>query len=99
MSRPMKAGTALRLLCLPLAFGMLIACGRQAEDQAPAKPQVKEQRTKESQEIFQVIEATKNNPSLQPGSNQAGPPIHVNPYPKSAGMAHDKHAHHDMAKH
>lgn len=95
----MKAGTALRLLCLPLTLSMLSACGRQAEAQPPAKPQPQEVRTKESQEIFDDVQATKNNPSLQPGSNQAGPAIHVTPYPKSAGMAHDEHDHHDMAKH
>jgi hypothetical protein len=99
MSRSMKAGTALRLLCLPLTLSMVTACGRQAEGQATAQPQPKEIRTKESQEIFDDVQAMKNNPSLQPGSNQAGPPIHVNPYPKSAGMAHDEHGHHDMAKH
>ena len=95
----MKAGTALRLLCLPLTLSMLAACGRQAEAQAPAKPQPQEHVTKESLEVFQLVEATKNNPSLQPGSKLAGPPIHVNPYPKSAGMAHDEHGHHDTTKH
>ena len=98
MIRSVKAGTALRLLCLPLTLS-IAACGSQPKGQAPAQPQAQEQRTKESQEIFQVVQATKNNPSLQPGSNEAGAPIHVNPYPKSAGVAHDDHAHHDMAKH
>lgn len=95
----MKAGTALRLLCLPFTLTMLAACGQQDEAKAQVQTRPHEEKTKESQEIFQVVEATKNNPSLRPGSNQAGPPIHVNPYPKSAGMAHDGHAHHDMAKH
>jgi hypothetical protein len=99
MSRSMKAGAALRLLCLPLTLNMLSACGHRADPAASAKPQAQEHRTTDSQEVFQLVEATKNNPSTQPGSNLAGPPIHVNPYPKSAGMAHDQHAHHDMAKH
>src|SRR5689334_19355585 len=98
MSRSVKAGTALRLLCLPLALSLLTACGRQATA-APTKPQVQEHKAKETLEVFQPVEATKNNPSLQPGSRLAGPPIHVNPYPKSAGMAHDEHGHHDMTKH
>jgi hypothetical protein len=99
MSTSMKAGTALPLLCLPLALSMVTACGRKAESQATAQPRPQEIRTKESQEIFDDVQAMKSNPSLQPGSSLAGPPIHVNPYPKSAGMAHDEHGHHDMAKH
>ena len=96
MSRSSKVGIALRALCLPLLVTALTACGH---DREQPKAQAQEQKTKESQEIFQVVQATKNNPSLQPGSNQAGPPIHVNPYPKSAGMKHDEHAHHDMPMH
>jgi len=91
----MKAGTAVRLLCLPLALSLLGACGHDAQ----RKPQA--QKPNEAEELFQVVEATKNNPSLQPGSNQAGPPLHFDPYPKPkpAGMTHDEHADHDMAKH
>lgn len=86
MSRFGLAGTALGLLCLPLAFSILASCGQ---------PQAKHKLT-EGEETEQLIAATKNNPSLQPGSNEAGPPINVNPYPPSAGMnaAHDPHEMH-----
>lgn len=80
------AGTVLRLLCLPFAFSLLTSCGQ---------PQPKHKLT-EGEETQELINATKNNPSLQPGSNQAGPPITVNPYPPSAGMnaPHDPHEMH-----
>ena len=91
--RLVKAGTALRLLCLPVALTLLISCNRPAPDKA--------RKLTEAEEAQQDVEAVKNNPSLQPGSNQAGAPLHFNPYPKpkAPGMAHDEHAHHDMAKH
>jgi len=92
MNFSMKAGTALRLLCLPVALILLPSCNRQAP----------ETRTKptEAEEAHQDVEAVKNNPSLQPGSNQAGAPLHFDPYPKPrpAGAGND-HDHHDMAKH
>ena len=93
MNRTSKAGTALRLLCLPIALAPLISCNHPTT----------EKRTKptEAEEFQQDVEAVKNHPSLQPGSNQAGPPLHFDPYPKPKppGMAHDGHDHHDMAKH
>ena len=88
-----KAGTALRMLCLPIALTLLASCSRQAP----------EPRTKptEAEELQQDVEAIKNHPSVEAGSNQAGPPLHFNPYPKPKppGMAHDDHSHHNMAKH
>jgi hypothetical protein len=74
-----QAGAALQLLCLPVALSLLASCERQ-------RPQV---RTKPSEleERQQLIEAMKHHPSLQPGSNEAGPAIHVDPYPHSAGMS------------
>jgi hypothetical protein len=85
----------LRLLCLPLALSLIAGCGNKAE----IKPHA--QKPNEAQEMFQVEQATKNNPSLELGSNQAGAPLHFDPYPKPKppGMTHDEHAHHDMAKH
>lgn len=92
MNFSMKAGTALRLLCLPIALALLPSCNRQ----------VPETRTKptEAEEAHQDVEAVKNNPSLQPGSNQAGAPLQFDPYPKPKppGVVDDHH-HHDMAEH
>jgi hypothetical protein len=89
----LKAGTALRLLCLPIALSLLASCNRQVTE-TPTKPT-------EAEEVQQDVDAVKNHPSLQPGSNQAGPPLHFDPYPKPKppGMTNDDHAHHDMAKH
>ncbi|HWI88968.1 MAG TPA: hypothetical protein VNS11_06995 [Sphingomicrobium sp.] len=74
------AGTAFRLLCLPFAALVLISCGRQ--------PHQINAYQKEAQELHGDIDAVKNSPSLDPASNQAGPPIHVDPYPHSAGASH-----------
>jgi hypothetical protein len=79
MSRANDAGTALRMLCLPIALSVLSSCERH-----PAQVQAKSNRV---DEIHQLLDATKRNPSLKPGSNEAGPPIHLDPYPHSAGMA------------
>jgi hypothetical protein len=86
MSRLGLAGTALRLLCLPITFALLASCAQ------PARPPHK---LSEGEENEQLIAAMKNHPSLQPGSNEAGPPITVNPYPPSAGM-NAKHGDHQM---
>jgi hypothetical protein len=93
MSVPSKAGTALRLLCLPIALALIASCG-QPTSQTKTKPT-------EAEELQQDVDAIKNHPSLQPGSNQAGAPLDFSPYPKPrpAGMAHDDHVHHDIAKH
>jgi hypothetical protein len=74
------AGTGLRLLCLPLALTVLTSCER--------RPQHVSAYDKEAQELHADIDAVKNSPSLKPGSNEAGPPIHVDPYPHTAGMSH-----------
>jgi hypothetical protein len=85
------AGTILRLLCLPLVLQLLPSCNRSVP-QSPPKPN-------EAEEFQQDIDAIKNHPSLQPGSNQAGAPLHFDPYPKpkAPGMANE-HDHH-TAKH
>lgn len=94
----MKAGTAVRLLCLPLALSLLGACGHDAQPKPEAQAQP--QKPNEAEEMFQVVEATKNNPSLRTDANLAGPPIHVDPYPKPLAKGQDaEHAHHDMMKH
>ena len=94
MGRANLAGTALRALCLPLTLQLLVSCGRPAA----------ETRTKPSEleELRQNVEAVKNNPSLQPGSNLAGAPLHFSPYPPPRGKTqggHDEHASHEPAKH
>jgi len=95
MGKSIKAGTALRSLCLPATLAMVTACGHQSQSQAGSRAQ----KPNEAQELFQVVEATRNNPSLQPGSNQAGPPINVNPYPKPPAKAHAEHGDHTVPKH
>ena len=93
MNLSMKAGTALRLLCLPIALTILTSCSHPVRE-TQSKPT-------EAEETQQDVEAVKNNPSLQPGSNQAGAPLHFDPYPKPRpkGMEHGNHDHHDMTKH
>jgi hypothetical protein len=81
------AGTGVRLLCLPLVLIFPTSCER--------RPQHVNAYNKEAQELHADIDAVKNSPSLQPGSNQAGPPIHVDPYPHSAGMSHHPAVPHD----
>jgi len=91
----MSAGTALRLLCLPLAAMALAACQRHQTSQPPATETFHAAGPDGGQqEINELIEATKHHPSLQAGSNEAGAPINVDPYPHSAGMAHDEHGAH-----
>jgi hypothetical protein len=94
MNRANDAGTALRMLCLPIALSVLASCQRQLA-QVQAKPNRVE-------EVHQLLDATKRNPSLRPGSNEAGPPIHVDPYPHSAGMVgmtHKDGSHHEDETH
>jgi hypothetical protein len=85
VSRSAFAGTALRLLCLPVAFGLLSSCER---------PTRHFDVTHDMKELHADIDGIKKSPSLQPGSSEAGPPIHVDPYPHSAGMSHRHDAPH-----
>lgn len=75
-----KAGAKAQLSCLLLAAALLNSCGRSRAEVPHEDPN----------EAAQLIQATKSNPSLRPESNEAGPPIHVDPYPHSAGMMMDK---------
>jgi hypothetical protein len=86
------AGMALRLLCLPLAVVALTSCERHHPRQQQVQTFENHDPDAEMRETRQLIEETKRHPSLQPGSNEAGPPIHVDPYPHSAGMKHDEHS-------
>jgi hypothetical protein len=85
------AGTGFRILCLPLVLALLTSCERRSQHVKAGD--------KEVQELHADIDAVKNSPSLQPGSNQAGPPIHVDPYPHSAGRSHHPGASHSQAHH
>jgi len=92
MRKSNVAGTAFKL-CLPVALVALAGCQRQHQ-QAYQRPGPDHGL----QEINELVEATKNHASLQPGSNEAGAPIHVDPYPPSAGMTHDDHTAHEKPK-
>jgi hypothetical protein len=83
MSRMNLPGTALTALCL-VALLAGTSCQRQ-----PSPPASERRVTSDIQEMEDLVKATKQHPSLQPGSNEAGPPIHVDPYPHSAGMGHN----------
>jgi hypothetical protein len=85
MIRSHSAGTTLRLLCLPLSVALLSSCERQSR-RLDVEHDLKE--------LHADIDGIKKSPSLQPGSGQAGPPIHVDPYPHSAGMSHRHDAPH-----
>lgn len=89
MRRLEWAGMAPRLLCLPLSLLILSSCGQHR--------QVGHKLT-EGEETEQLLSAIKENPSVKPGSNEAGPPIKVNPYPPSAGM-NAKHSRREMPHH
>jgi hypothetical protein len=79
MSLPTAAGTA-RLLCLPVFMCFLASFN----GLNPAR----ESAQRVMQEIRANYDTEMQNPSAQPGSKLAGPPIHVDPYVHSAGMAH-----------
>jgi hypothetical protein len=80
-----SSGAALRLLALPLTAGLLISCGQQAASvkQAPAKT-----AKTDVQEVEALVAAIKQHPSLVDPRKNAGPPIHVDPAPHSAGVHH-----------
>ena len=66
-----------RSLALVMTIGMFTACGQHPAPSKVVPSDIEEARAD--------IAAIKNNPSLTDPS-KAGPPIHVDPYPKSAGM-------------
>jgi hypothetical protein len=68
-------------LQLLAALGLLTACGQQAS------PPVAKPAQSEIDEVHALVQAVKNNPSVK-DSSKAGPPIHVDAYPKSAGASH-----------
>ena len=84
-----SAGAALRLVPFAMVFGLLAACGQQP---APAKAAgVVKTPKSEIDEVHALVAATKQHPSLVNGGKDAGPPIHVDLFPKSGGMVHHPH--------
>jgi len=75
-----RSGEALRLLFIPLVIALLTSCGQQPSPPAPVKT-----AKSEIDEVDALIAATKQHPSLANASKDAGPPIHVDPYPHSKG--------------
>ena len=76
---------SLRLLAIPVALGLLTACGQQpARTTGPKLPMTAQG---DIDEMHADVAAAKRNPSYTDPS-KAGPPIHVDPNPKSAGMIH-----------
>jgi hypothetical protein len=82
-----SSGAALRLL--PLAIGLLTACGQQS---APVTPTLTKTAKSEVEEVDALIAATKRHPSLVDAAKNAGPAIHVDPYPHSRGAPPHPHA-------
>lgn len=76
--------TSFRLLAIPVALGLLTSCGQQP---APTKAKLPMTAQGDIDEMHADVEAAKRNPSYVDPS-KAGPPIHVDPNPKSAGMIH-----------
>lgn len=87
-------GTAARLLCLTLLIGLATSCDseRHYADSVSVPPQTPDELRKEFQDN---VNGVMNSPSMQPGSGQAGAPVNVSPYVKSA-PSHQGHDMHDM---
>jgi hypothetical protein len=85
---------ALRLLAIPLMFGLLTSCGQQPAPAKTASIRQAPPRTakEEVQEVDALIAAAKKHPSLVDPKEYAGPPIHVDPYPHSRGPVPHPHA-------
>jgi hypothetical protein len=104
MSHRKVAGTALWLLCLPLAV-LSASCQRQLQQQQSRQVQ-SESPDGNLQEVRDLVAATKNSQAAQIESNQVGAPIHVDPYPHGgtkghniAGMSHAEHPAAATARH
>ena len=77
-----SSGAALRLLALPLTAALLTSCGQQT---APVKQAPARTAKADVQEVEALVAAIKQHPSLVDARKNAGPPIHVDPYPHSKG--------------
>ena len=83
------AGTAARLLCLPLFVGVLVSCqGTQPQRIADVNPGGRPP----AQDLMKEFQA--NFDGVKKASSKAtGAPVHVDPSvpPATAGSAHDEH--------
>ena len=82
MFRPNLPGTALVALCLAALPVGLTSCSRETTGAPHAQAAQDDLR-----EVHALVQGIKNHPEMQPESNSAGPPIHVDPYPHSSGMS------------
>ena len=80
-----RAVRTLPLLAIPVALGLLTSCGQQSA--ARTGPKLPTTAQGDIDEMHADVAAAKQNPSYTDPS-KAGPPIHVDPNPKSAGMIH-----------
>jgi len=71
---------AARPRLLLLLLGLLASCSQQIPQRKPVQSEI--------DEVHALVQAVKDNPSVKDPS-QAGAPIQVDPYPKSAGAHHD----------
>ena len=78
-------GAAFRLLALPLTVGLLTSSGQQA---APVRQTQANPAKADVQEVEALVAAIKQHPSMVDPRKNAGPPIHVDPMPHSAGAHH-----------
>ena len=75
-----RCSTAFPLLMLPLS--LLASCGQQ-----PGPPPAAKAAQSEIDEVHALVQAVKDNPSVKDPS-LSGKPIHVDPFPHSAGVTH-----------
>jgi hypothetical protein len=76
----MKRTIAGRSLACMMILGTLADCS--------AKQDKAQSQSAEIQEVRALVRATGQHPSLVDRADHAGPPIHVNIYPRSAGPHH-----------
>lgn len=85
MSRSNLPGTTRAALCLA-ALLTAAACAKQSSP--TSSPQNDAQAARNDNAEVEALKAgIKSHPSMQGGSNEAGAPIHVDPYPHSSGMS------------
>jgi hypothetical protein len=70
---------------MTLISGLLTSCGQQAA--AVRQPPARTAKA-DVQEVEALVAAVKQHPSLVDARKNAGPPIHVDPVPHSAGGHH-----------
>jgi len=87
--RTSASAAALRLVPIALVLGPLAACRQQA---APARPAtVVKTAASQIDELHALVAATRRHPSLVNPTKNAGPRIHVDPYPHSPGAPPHQH--------